>query len=158
MFGNPQGKGFSYSWGKCSSLLRQCMHDITAKHGNRGNPFILRRLPGCGGRSVHRYATAVSRKMVNCRNNLGKLFNANESNEIIFTKNATHSLNQVAKGLNWEKDDVILTTDREHNSNLVPWLQLEEEKGVTTGSLSLMKIIHSALRISKMHVRKLERT
>ena len=84
--------------------------------------------PGCGGRSVHRYATAVSRKMVNCRNNLGKLFNANESNEIIFTKNATHSLNQVAKGLNWEKDDVILTTDREHNSNLVPWLQLEEEK------------------------------
>lgn len=86
--------------------------------------------PGCGGRSVHRYATAVSRKMVNCRKNLGKLFNANESNEIIFTKNATHSLNQVAKGLNWEKGDVILTTDREHNSNLVPWLQLEEERGV----------------------------
>ena len=27
--------------------------------------------PGCGGRSVHRYATTVSRKMVNCRNNLG---------------------------------------------------------------------------------------
>lgn len=86
--------------------------------------------PGCGGRSVHRYATAVSRKMVNCRNNLGKLFNANESNEIIFTKNATHSLNQVAKGLSWEKNDVILTTDREHNSNLIPWLQLEEEQGV----------------------------
>ena len=72
--------------------------------------------PGCGGRSVHRYATAVSRKMVNCRNNLGKLFNANESNEIIFTKNATHSLNQVAKGLKWEKNDVILTTDRELKS------------------------------------------
>ena len=86
--------------------------------------------PGCGGRSVHRYATAVSRKVVNCRNNLRKLFNANESNEIIFTKNATHSLNQVAKGLNWEKGDVILTTDREHNSNLVPWLQLEDEQGV----------------------------
>ena len=86
--------------------------------------------PGCGGRSVHRYATAVSRKMVNCRNNLGKLFNANESNEIIFTKNATHSLNQVAKGLTWQKGDVILTTDREHNSNLVPWLQLEDEQGV----------------------------
>ena len=86
--------------------------------------------PGCGGRSVHRYATAGSRKMINCRNNLGKLFNANESNEIIFTKNATHSLNQVAKGLKWEKNDVILTTDREHNSNLIPWLQLEEEQGV----------------------------
>ena len=86
--------------------------------------------PGCGGRSVHRYATTVSRKMMQCRKKMANLFNANESDEIIFTKNATHSLNQVAKGLSWEKGDVILTTDREHNSNLVPWLQLEEEKGV----------------------------
>ena len=86
--------------------------------------------PGCGGRSAHRYATTVSRKMVQCRKNLAELFNAYESKEIIFTKNATHSLNQVAKGLNWSKGDVILTTDREHNSNLVPWLQLEEEQGV----------------------------
>ena len=86
--------------------------------------------PGCGGRSVHRYATIVSRKMSECRKKISELFNANNSNEIIFTKNATHSLNQVAKGLSWEKGDVILTTDREHNSNLVPWLQLEEEQGV----------------------------
>ena len=86
--------------------------------------------PGCGGRSVHRYATIVSRKMSECRKKISELFNANNSNEIIFTKNATHSLNQVAKGLSWQKGDVILTTDREHNSNLVPWLQLEEEQGV----------------------------
>lgn len=86
--------------------------------------------PGCGGRSVHRYATTVSRKMMNCRKKMAELFNANESNEIIFTKNATHSLNQVAKGLSWNKGDVVLTTDREHNSNLVPWLQLEEEQGI----------------------------
>jgi len=86
--------------------------------------------PGCGGRSVHRYATTVSRKMMNCRNTLTKLFNGDNPNEMIFTKNATHSLNQVAKGLSWNEGDVILTTDREHNSNLVPWLQLEEEFGV----------------------------
>ena len=86
--------------------------------------------PGCGGRSVHRYATTVSRKMMSCRKKMADLFNANESNEIIFTKNATHSLNQVAKGLSWNKGDVVLTTDREHNSNLVPWLQLEEEQGI----------------------------
>ena len=86
--------------------------------------------PGCGGRSVHRYATEVSRKMVNCRTKLGKMFNARETGEMIFTKNATHSLNQVAKGLSWEKGDIVLTSDREHNSNLVPWLQLEQEKGI----------------------------
>jgi cysteine desulfurase/selenocysteine lyase len=32
--------------------------------------------------------------------------------------------------MKWEKGDVVLTTDREHNSNLVPWLQLEREQGV----------------------------
>lgn len=86
--------------------------------------------PGCGGRSVHRYANVVSRRMANCRKNLGKLFNAYQTNEIVFTKNATHSLNQVAKGLSWDEGDIVLTTDREHNSNLVPWLQLEEEQGI----------------------------
>jgi cysteine desulfurase/selenocysteine lyase len=86
--------------------------------------------PGCAGRSVHRYATTVSRKVVNCRSKMSKMFNANSPDEIIFTKNATHSLNQVAKGLSWNKGDVVLTTDRENNSNLVPWLQLEQEQGI----------------------------
>lgn len=86
--------------------------------------------PGCGGRSVHRYATTVSRRMAATRRKLAELFNAPQTGEMIFTKNATHSLNQVAKGLKWSKGDVVLTTDREHNSNLVPWLQLEEEQGI----------------------------
>tara|TARA_B100001540_G_scaffold31191_2_gene27166 strand:+ start:994 stop:2208 length:1215 start_codon:yes stop_codon:yes gene_type:complete len=86
--------------------------------------------PGCGGRSVHRYATTVSRKMAGTRRKMAELFNAPNTEEIVFTKNATHSLNQVAKGLSWQKGDVVLTTDREHNSNLVPWLQLEEEFGI----------------------------
>ena len=86
--------------------------------------------PGCGGRAVHSYAIAVSKKVVNCRSKLSRLINANEVGEMVFTNNATHSLNQVAKGLSWDKGDVILTTDREHNSNLVPWLQLEKEQGV----------------------------
>jgi len=86
--------------------------------------------PGCGGRSVHRYATTVSRRMAAARRKLAALFNAPQTDEMIFTNNATHSLNQVAKGLEWTKGDVVLTTDREHNSNLVPWLQLEQEQGI----------------------------
>ena len=86
--------------------------------------------PSCGGRSVHRYATTVSRHVAACRQKVATFFNAPSTDEIIFTRNATHSLNQVAKGLSWQKGDVILTTDREHNSNLVPWLQLEQEQGV----------------------------
>ena len=64
---------------------------------------------------MHRYATIVSRKMASCRRKIGEMFNSETSNEIVFTKNATHSLNQVAMGLQWEKGDIVLTTDREHN-------------------------------------------
>ena len=86
--------------------------------------------PGCGGRSVHRYGTHVSKTISQSRKKLATFFSSPSVNEIVFTRNATHSLNQIAKGLEWNKGDVVLTTDREHNSNLVPWLQLEQEKGI----------------------------
>ena len=86
--------------------------------------------PGCGGRSVHRYGTHVSKTISQSRKKLSDFFSSPSVNEIVFTRNATHSLNQIAKGLDWDKGDVVLTTDREHNSNLVPWLQLEQEQGI----------------------------
>ena len=87
-------------------------------------------MPGCGGRSVHRYGTAVSKYVTDARTKLASFLNAGNPNEIVFTRNATHSINQIAHGMKWNKGDVVLTSDREHNSNLVPWLQLEEEQGV----------------------------
>lgn len=86
--------------------------------------------PGCGGRSVHRYGTAVSKGVNDARKGLAAFINAESTNEVVFTRNATHSLNQIAHGMSWNKGDVVLTTDREHNSNLVPWLQLEQERGI----------------------------
>ena len=86
--------------------------------------------PGCGGRSIHRYGTHVSKTISQSRKKLATFFSSPSVNEIVFTRNATHSLNQIAKGLEWNKGDVVLTTDREHNSNLVPWLQLEQEQGI----------------------------
>ena len=32
--------------------------------------------------------------------------------------------------MTWQKGDVIITGDREHNSNLVPWLQLADDQGI----------------------------
>ena len=86
--------------------------------------------PGCGGRSVHRYGTQVSKKVSDSRRSLASFLNAPSVNEVVFTKNATQSLNQIAHGMKWSEGDVVLTTDREHNSNLVPWLQLEQEQGI----------------------------
>ena len=86
--------------------------------------------PGCGGRSVHRYGSKISQSTSQTRKKLQNFLNADSASEIVFTRNATHSLNQVAHGMAWAKGDVVLTTDREHNSNLVPWLQLEQERGI----------------------------
>jgi cysteine desulfurase/selenocysteine lyase len=86
--------------------------------------------PACGGRSVHRLATQVSIKVDEARERVAAFFNAGRMEEIVFTKNCTEALNLVAKGIELRKDDVVLTTDIEHNSNHVPWLQLQKAKGI----------------------------
>ena len=86
--------------------------------------------PSCGGRSIHRYANQVSQKMAESRRKMANFINSPSAEQVIFTRNTTHSLNQVAKGLSWQEEDIILTSDREHNSNLIPWLQLEREQGI----------------------------
>ena len=86
--------------------------------------------PACGGRSVHRLGTSVSRTIATTRRLMAEHIGAQDTREVSFMKNATHALNQVAQGLSWNKGDVVLTTDKEHNSNLVPWLELERTHGV----------------------------
>jgi len=86
--------------------------------------------PACGGRSVHRLATQVSIKIDDAREKIAKFLGASRPEEIIFTKNCTEALNLVAKGLPLKRNDVVITTDIEHNSNHVPWIQVQKEKGI----------------------------
>jgi cysteine desulfurase/selenocysteine lyase len=86
--------------------------------------------PACGGRSIHRLATQVSIKVDETREKIARFIGCPNPNEIIFTKNCTEALNLVAKGTRHKKGDVILTTDMEHNSNHVPWIQLAKSEGI----------------------------
>lgn len=63
-----------------------------------------------------------------------KFINANSPSEIIFTKNATESLNLVAYSYGLShvgEDDEIVITISEHHSNLVPWQQVAKASGAT---------------------------
>tara|TARA_Y100000310_G_C20647322_1_gene797381 strand:+ start:314 stop:1549 length:1236 start_codon:yes stop_codon:yes gene_type:complete len=80
--------------------------------------------PGCGGRSPHRWGTAVTQNVIQARDAVARFIGASRS-EVIFTLNSTSAINQIARGIKWQKDDVVITSDKEHNSNLVPWLQLK---------------------------------
>lgn len=65
---------------------------------------------------------------------VSRFINANNKNEVIFTRNATESLNLLAYSLGrkiLESGDEIVTTIMEHHSNFVPWQVLSGEVGAT---------------------------
>jgi len=68
------------------------------------------------------------------RETVQKFIGAANSYEVIFTKNATESLNLLAYsyGMNFiEAGDEIVISIAEHHSNLVPWQQVAKAKGAT---------------------------
>ncbi len=50
---------------------------------------------------------------------------AHRSEEIVWTRNTSESINLLARALPLGPGDEVLTSENEHNSNLVPWLQLQ---------------------------------
>ena len=83
-------------------------------------------------RGIHKLAEEATLAHEMARENVGKFINANRTNEIIFTRNATEALNLVAYSwgrANVGRGDRIVLTIMEHHSNIVPWQRLAEEKG-----------------------------
>ena len=80
--------------------------------------------PACAGRSSHKMGDKVTKKVEETREFIAKFIGAKESKEIIFTRNTTEGLNLLANSLGLKRGDVVLISDKEHNSNLVPWLLL----------------------------------
>ena len=84
------------------------------------------------GRSIHSLAVNATNKFEETRMSVKNFINAKSKDEIIFTKNATESMNLVATTFgqqNIEKGDEILVTELEHHSNYVPWHFLRERRG-----------------------------
>ena len=86
--------------------------------------------PSCGGRSVHGMSSKVSLAVDETRESLASFFGTDDPDCYVFTKNCTEGINTIARGMSFSSDDVVVTTDTEHNSNHVPWLFLSNEKGV----------------------------
>ena len=98
---------------------------------NRLNDFYKNEFSNIG-RSIHSLAVNATNKFEETRMSVKNFINAKSIDEIIFTKNATESMNLVATTFgqqNIEKGDEILVTELEHHSNYVPWHFLRERKG-----------------------------
>ncbi|GAB4471915.1 MAG: cysteine desulfurase [Anaerolineales bacterium] len=84
-------------------------------------------------RGIHVLAEEATTAFEQAREKVRSFVNAPSARQIVFTRNATESINLVAYswGLSHLKPgDVILLTEMEHHSNLVPWYLLAERIGL----------------------------
>ena len=85
---------------------------------------------GCHGRTNHLFGNETTKHYEQTRRKLQKFFNAAYPEEIIFVRNSTEGINLLANTLNFNPGDIIVSSDIEHNSNLLPWQVLEKRKGI----------------------------
>ena len=84
-------------------------------------------------RGAYRLAEQATTAMEDAREKVSSFIKSDRSEEIIFTKNATESMNLVARSWgesNLNEGDVVLVSSLEHHANIVPWHQLAESRGI----------------------------
>ncbi|MCR5214836.1 MAG: SufS family cysteine desulfurase [Eubacterium sp.] len=110
------------------------------EYHHNANPF----------RGLYDLSIDATEKYEAARLKVAKFINAASEKEIIFTRNASESLNLVANSLGAlcvEEGDEIITTVVEHHSNMLPWRLMAEKRGASIkyleceedGSFSLEK-------------------
>jgi cysteine desulfurase/selenocysteine lyase len=84
-------------------------------------------------RSAYRLAAEATDLFEGARAATQRFINAPRAHEIVFTKNATESLNLVVNTwgrANLAAGDVVVLTHMEHHANIVPWHMLAAERGI----------------------------
>lgn len=121
---NVHGKPLVYLDNAATAQKPQVVIDALSSFYERDNSNVHRGLHALSMRATDAYEGARAR--------VAKFINASDSAEIVFTRGTTESINLVAAswgGANLKAGDVILLTEIEHHSNLVPWQLIAESTG-----------------------------
>lgn len=100
--------------------------DAVARFYERDNSNVHRGLHALSMRATDGYEAARAR--------VARFINAASPAEIVFTRGTTESVNLIAQSwatANLRRGDVILLTEMEHHSNMVPWQVAAERAGAT---------------------------
>lgn len=84
-------------------------------------------------RGVHTLAEESTALYEGARERIAKFINASSARQIIYTRNTTEAINLVAYSwarANLKQGDLVILTEMEHHSNLVPWQMLQDERGI----------------------------
>jgi len=91
----------------------------------------------CSNANIHRGVHALAEESTalyeKARESVAKFVNAKSPRQIIYTRNTTESINLVAYSwarTNLKTNDLVVLTEMEHHSNLVPWQILATERGI----------------------------
>ena len=90
-------------------------------------------------RGVHHLSANATLAYEETRKGISKFIGSKQSEQIIFTKGSTESLNMIANNFLLSKDDEILLTQMEHHSNIVPWLNLSKKQGCKVRFLPVLE-------------------
>jgi len=119
---NSHGKPIIYFDNACQSLRPKSVIDAISQYYLTSS--------ACSGRSMHHLAAEVTHNVDKARTTIAKFLGASRKEEIVFTRNTTEGINLVSHSIKLQKGDVVLITDKEHNSNLIPWQTLAQKQGV----------------------------
>ena len=93
-------------------------------------------------RGVHTLAEEATMMYEQARVKIAKFINAHSAHQIIYTRNTTESINLVAytwARANLKSGDLVILTEMEHHSNLVPWHMLQAERGIELDFIPVTK-------------------
>lgn len=99
-------------------------------------------------RGDYKNSLLVDENIDRTRKAVQRFIHAKSEREIIFTENATDSLNQIIFGFfkyKLKKGDHVVLTKSEHASNVLPWFELEEEIGIKIDYIPLDEHLHVTL-------------
>lgn len=91
-------------------------------------------------RGVHVLAEEATEAYEGARKKIASFIGAASTQEVIFTRNTTESINLVANTWgrkNLKQGDLVILTEMEHHSNLVPWQMLANEIGIRLEFISI---------------------
>lgn len=113
--------------------------------------------PACPGRSNHSLSSKANEELESARAKVASFIDADPEN-VVFTSGNTEGINIVANSF---KTDKVLISDREHNSNLIPWQEkdLDIEVIDTKDGFNLEKLRNEVGKgdlVSVVHVSNLD--
>lgn len=128
------GKPLIYFDNAATSQKPQSVVDALVKYYHFDNANIHR--------GIHTLAERATNAYEETRHKVQAFINANESEEVVFTKGTTDSINLVAQAYGrkfLKQGDEIIITGMEHHSNIVPWQMLCEQTGAVLKVIPVQK-------------------